>query len=70
MIFGCGETWLSKKNRLEKWHPFFCLLPRTVDVVDGRRICAWLMWVERRGEYGVMLGDLFYQWRWEYRLKP
>lgn len=49
MIFSCSETWESEKNRLESWHPFFTLIPRTVGKKNGKYICAWLEWIERKG---------------------
>lgn len=62
MIFDCGETWQQKKSRLGAWHNYFAWLPRTVKIQDGRRYCAWLETIQRRGEYN----SLGYFW-WEYR---
>ena len=66
MIFSCGENWRTRKVRLEHWHDFFPLWPRTVEVKDGKNICAWLEMIERKGEY---FGFSDY-WLWEYRRKP
>ena len=68
MIFSCGENWKTTIARLEEWHPFFPLWPRVVAVENGKDVCAWLEWIERRGTlYGSYAGD---GWCWEYRRKP
>lgn len=67
MIFSCGENWRARKVRLENWHDFFPLVPRTVAVEGGEDICAWLQTIERRGRY---CGGIPYScWIWEYRVK-
>jgi hypothetical protein len=56
MKFNCGLprderralAWESERNRLEQWHPFFCLLPRRL---GGSTTCVWLEWIRRKGHY-------------------
>lgn len=55
MIFSCGdtaETEEQKRNAViaarAQWHPFFALMPRTIGEKNGKHICAWLQWIERR----------------------
>ena len=59
MKFSCGLTAEEKKRleiekmericvALQKWHRWFAWRPVTVSVIDGRRTCAWLCYVERR----------------------
>jgi hypothetical protein len=67
MIFSCGETWEARRARLEDWHDFFPLLPRSVAETDGRHVCAWLQTIERKGKFWADWAD--YSWNWEYRLK-
>jgi hypothetical protein len=63
MRFSCGENWETKRTRLQKWHPFFAIWPRTVSVENGKDICVWLGWIERQGHwYGRY-------WIWTYREK-
>ena len=68
-----GETWLSKKRRLENWHKWFAWFPVTVGyvVVDGkiRRVKVWWEHVERKGKYYEWLCDDD-GWTWEYREIP
>lgn len=66
MIFSCGETWEAKKARLEQWHDYFILWPRTIGEENGRYKCVWLQTVERKGHYyGVCCwpGDFNYVFR-------
>ena len=67
MKYSCGETWEVTKQRLTNWHPFFALFPRTIGAKDGKYICAWLEWIERRGELSVDCCENW--WSWEYREK-
>lgn len=68
MKFSCGENWKHKKERLENWHDFFCLWPRTISVDEtGKDICAWIETIERRGSFICWPGDCY--WNWEYRAK-
>ena len=66
MIFSCGETWEVKKKRLNSWHRFFVIFPRHIDDKDGKRICAALQYVERKGR--ITGGFMDAWWEWEYRL--
>lgn len=65
MIFECGETQDAREKRLRDWHPFFALWPRTIEEKDGRKICAWLQWIERR----ALWQDYVFGWTWQYREK-
>ena len=60
MKFNCGEDWRTKLKRLKDWHPWFAWYPIQV----GNKKCCWLERIERKGEYGAIGGD----WFWEYRL--
>jgi len=62
MQFSCGETWEAKAARLENWHDFFALLPRTVAEENGRDVCAWLETIQRRRTWSA-------GWEWYYRRK-
>lgn len=61
MKFDCGETWLEKKARLERWHRKFAWWPAKLSDHD----CRWLEWVERKGEYIEWFDGAY--WKWEYR---
>jgi len=63
MIFSCGETWEAKKARLEQWHDFFVLWPRTVGEENGRYKCVWLQTVERKRRFNDWTGDFNYVFR-------
>ena len=65
MRFNCGENWRAERVRLENWHPFFPLWPRTIATENGVDICAWLEWIERKGT--LYSGWDVYVWEWEYR---
>lgn len=65
MRFSCGENWKHKLARLREWHPFFALWPRTVTVENGRDVCVWLQWIERKGKFYSFPMDSW--WDWEYR---
>lgn len=69
MILDCGETRESRIAKLEGWHGHFAWWPVLVDVVDGRRKCAWLETVERRGV--LVWEDPYGQngWHWHFRRK-
>lgn len=64
MKFDCGETAQARQARIQKWHPFFVLFPRTVKEENGRKICAWMETIERRGYW---IGYPLFVWEWEYR---
>lgn len=68
MRFDCGETWKAKLERLEDWHDFFPLWPRTIKTEGGRKQCAWLETIQRKGTFQMMWIDSW--WDWEYREKP
>ena len=72
MIFRCGENWKTREARLEHWHPFFALWPRVVAVEDGKDVCAWLEWIERKGVWHGCGSDYDSSswWDFEYRRKP
>lgn len=71
MRFKCGETdqkhrkAQERKDRLETWHPFFCLIPRKVADHD----CRWLETIERRGHWVTAFDacDFWLKLEWEYR---
>ena len=67
MIFSCGLTFEEQARRRAEWHDFFALWPRTVEIVDGRKRCAWLQTIERRSRYVCGLGEVL--WINEYRKK-
>lgn len=58
MKFDCGESWLVKKARLERWHPWFAWFPVRI----GNHDCRWWETIERKGEYSDTCG-----WEWEFR---
>lgn len=66
MIFSCGPTYEERSERRKRWHRFFPLFPRTLEVRDGKCICVCWQWIERSGwwvpeyEGGHM--------HWEYRI--
>ena len=87
MIFSCGETngaraerqqaeysaWLEKHSQ---WHPCFALWPRRIAVLNGKKVCAWMEIVERKGEWRNSkchnIDGYSYDgqvWGWEYRRK-
>ena len=74
MMFSCGENDELRKKRLQDWHPYFALWPRTIYVENGRDICAWMQWIERKGRFSEMVytadGPYSNWWDWEYRRKP
>ena len=65
MIFNCGLTNEEWERVHRQWHSFFPLFPRTIEVVNGKHVCAWLETIERRAV------DVRYwdgRWvDWEYR---
>jgi hypothetical protein len=65
MRYSCGETWEATQARLGQWHRKFALFPRTVGSENGRHVCVWLEYYERKGKY---YGDWECSWwSWEYR---
>ena len=67
MRFNCGDSYIVWTTRLTNWHPFFALFPRKIGEKDGKDICAWLEWIERKGKFVSSYGDS--GWVWEYRGK-
>jgi hypothetical protein len=67
MRFSCGENWKAREARLKEWHPFFCIWPRTIAVENGKDICAWFEWIERRRYFSTTL--FCCGWITEYRAK-
>jgi hypothetical protein len=74
MIFYCGESPEAHHQRISNWHDYFCWLPITVGISEGRYLCVWLQTIERRdsGRYthkvdfsGALIPTIY----WEYRLK-
>lgn len=80
MKINCGPSPEARRNtkqmraraeqaRLERWHPFFAILPRRV----GENDCRWLEWIERKGTiHNSQVMFLFAvqsvcEWQWEYR---
>ena len=58
------ETHNKRKQRLNKWHPYFLLFPRLID----SHVC-WLMVVERRCIFHSSTGpDGVCRWSKHYRL--
>lgn len=59
MQFSCGETREARRLRLmqqwvngenQKWYRKFAWLPTTVEIKDGKKICVWLGYYERKFE--------------------
>jgi hypothetical protein len=44
-----GETWEHKKERIERWNPYFAWYPIKIGIVDGHHVKIWLEWIERKG---------------------
>lgn len=68
MIFSCGETYKAYEVRVSKWHKWFAWHPTTIGIENGRGICVWLQYLERRATqfcYGRE-GEHFA--KWEYRI--
>jgi len=69
MIFSCGENWLAKRGRLQKWHKWFAYLPVKIGVDEnGKDVCVWLQTIGRKGTHD---SSYFREkaWTWEYRLE-
>jgi hypothetical protein len=62
MRFNCGDGWLERRCKRERWHRWFAWRP--VRVADGD--CRWLEYVERQGRFFDYGADFF--WEWSYRL--
>ena len=65
-----GETYISKKIRLEKWHKWFAWYPITInhiDCEDGkiRNVKIWLETVMRKGTSHCCEG--LSCWSYEYK---
>ena len=69
MIISCGLTTSEKVKLLEMPHKHFIIWPRVVDIVNGVEICAFMQYVERKGELHHDF-DGCAVWRWSYRLLP
>lgn len=68
MLFNCGkarETRDEYMTRVETWHKFFAILPRTIRVVDGQRTCVALQCIERKGTWV----DDWAGGNWEYKYR-
>lgn len=51
MNFNCGLTNEAWEEKYRQWHSFFPLWPRTVKVVEGVKVCAWMELIERRATH-------------------
>jgi hypothetical protein len=69
MIFDCGDTHDTYIGKIKEWHDFFPLWPRTVEIVEGRKICAWMQTIQRKAMKHYCWFDGCYT-DWEYRRKP
>lgn len=74
MRFRCGDSdevvaakAVAAQSRLENWHDFFPLFPRTIGQENGKDICMWLEIIERKGR--VLWGFDGCFWVWDYRAK-
>lgn len=76
MRFSCGRTneqkaadrevWLAQQN---EWHKVFLLRPRTLEEKDGKKICYWLQWVERKmAQEDYYWRDHYVRTKYEYRV--
>lgn len=78
MKFSCGISLTEyirrlahEQLRLQQWHDFFALVPRTIGHKDGKNICCWLEIIERRGKLnsGTSWDGPWAEWTWKYREK-
>lgn len=75
MRFSCGKTWEQKAKEakalaieLREWHRVFLFRPSTTEVVDGIKICSWLIWAERRYPNAEDWGTMVMRGTPEYRV--
>lgn len=55
MKFSYGKDPYTKQQERENfaaymtdWHRIFLVFPRTVGYKDGKKVCLWLCWAERK----------------------
>lgn len=66
LLYKEGQEVSAEAERLRKWHKKFLWWPTTTSEKDGKRICQWLTFVERRYPYveAVLEEFILYDTSW------